>query len=232
MWVAAAGEVAVQQPRAVRVEPRVQLQAALVRLLDGEGQRIVERLRRLAHRAGEILRPGLDAGGIERVAGGPDLEDDGVQLELDGPVEHGHQFRFLLLGAQRLLGGPIDVRDRRDPGAAEFPQRRRRDDAGGFVVRRARCEGCADRRQRDAEQAAAERKCRSRAARRQARPGTIRAVPDGRAELLGSASGGFPAVKLIKVIWLREAQIMGHWRAVSRVKFLANSCCQTGADLR
>ena len=52
---------------AVRIEPDVKLQPPLVGLVDGELERIIEGLWRDAHRAAEILRPGLDPRRVEGV---------------------------------------------------------------------------------------------------------------------------------------------------------------------
>src|SRR5262245_5366140 len=105
---------------AIRIEPGVQFEATLVRLFDGDRQGSVEWIRRLAHRASQIFGPRLDLGGVERVAGGADLEDDGVQLELNGPVHDGHKFSLLIGNGKIFAGGPVNVANRGDPGAAEF----------------------------------------------------------------------------------------------------------------
>src|SRR5438445_9302497 len=74
-------------PSPIRVKPRVQFQSAFVRFLYGERQRVVKWQRRLPHCAGEVFRPGFNAGGIKRIASGPYLENDGVELELHGAVK-------------------------------------------------------------------------------------------------------------------------------------------------
>ena len=65
-----------------------------------ELQRIVVRLRSLAHFAGEIFRPRLKLRVVQRVARGPHLKQDGVELELHGAVENGEQLRLLLRGGE------------------------------------------------------------------------------------------------------------------------------------
>ena len=96
-------------------------------------------------RAGEVLRPGLNPGGIQGVAGRPDLEDDGVELELRGPVQDGQQLRFLLLRAER----PCWRASQCSPTVATQAARNSRRGSGGRPWRRSvvgslRGEGGAD----------------------------------------------------------------------------------------
>ena len=128
------GFVARGMTRPKRIEPRVQFQPALMRLAHGELQRIPERIRRLPLRTGEIFRPRLELGGVERVARRAHLEDDDVQFERGALVEDGEQLRLLLRGGERFLRGPVDVVDRRDPRAAELARNRRRFGSGRRVT--------------------------------------------------------------------------------------------------
>ena len=100
--IGAADVVRRRRPRhrvagAIRIDPRVQLEPALVRLGDREGERIVVRLRRAPHLPGEHLGPRLDVGAIQRVGGGPHLQDDGVHAELHALVEDREQLALLLV---------------------------------------------------------------------------------------------------------------------------------------
>ena len=120
--------------RAKRIEPRVQFQPALVRFLDGEGERVVKRLRRLAHLAGEALRPRLNRRGVKRVARRADLENDRVEMKLGRAVEQRNQFRLLLRDRQAGFGRPVLVRrDDRNPRAAKLTQHRRRRDGHRLI---------------------------------------------------------------------------------------------------
>ncbi|RAO32897.1 hypothetical protein PSN13_03587 [Micromonospora saelicesensis] len=110
---------------AVRVEPGVELQVPLVRLVDQEGQWVPARV--LAAYPGQVFRPGLVRRGPERVGGGPDLHHDGVVVQAPGQVE---QLAVLgLLGGDPVrvglgrLAGPVDVDHRRDPHGPELPFR-------------------------------------------------------------------------------------------------------------
>ena len=90
-----AGDVGGEVHRdAERVEPRVELEVAPMRLRDGEGQRVVSRV--LALRAGQVLRPRLQRRRPEGVGGGPNLDDHGVVAVGDGEVVVGHQLGLLL----------------------------------------------------------------------------------------------------------------------------------------
>ncbi len=78
----------------VRVEPRVELEVAPVRLGHREGQRVVAGVDALG--AGEVLRPRLERGRPEGVGGRPHLDDDGVVVLGDRQVVVGDQLGLLL----------------------------------------------------------------------------------------------------------------------------------------
>src|SRR5688572_18350099 len=86
--------------------------------LDRELQRIVAGRGALATR--EELRPRLLLGEIERVTGGANLEENGVQLQFRRTVEERAQLRLLRGLGQTRLRWPIQVVNRRHPGPAEF----------------------------------------------------------------------------------------------------------------
>src|SRR6266566_8987978 len=123
-------------PSPIRIKPRVQFQPALVRFFYGKRQRVIKWQRRLPDRAGEVLRPWLKTRGVKRIARRPYLENDGIELELHGAVKERQQFRFLFYRAQTLSRWPIKIRDRCDPGAAEFTHRFGRNDSRCFVSSR------------------------------------------------------------------------------------------------
>jgi hypothetical protein len=112
--------------RAVRIEPRVQLESTLVRLLDRERQRIPRRLRPSPLPPRDVLRPRLVRRRIQRIGPRPNMKHDRVHIERDGPVENGQQLALLFPGRQPGLRRPIDIPDRRDPHRPEFPVDRRR----------------------------------------------------------------------------------------------------------
>ena len=83
---------------AVGIEPAMEFEPAGVRLRDGEGERVVGRVRRLAHGAAEIVRPGLERRVVEGVGAGPHLEDHGIEPRVGRTIE------------QRGKFGPLSVR--------------------------------------------------------------------------------------------------------------------------
>ncbi len=93
----------------IRIEPGVELHPARVRFGDREGERIPEGLGRDALRAAQDLRPRLERGRIERVRGGPHLEDHRVRVQRGQGVEEEHE--LLLLASDRKAGRrrPVDV---------------------------------------------------------------------------------------------------------------------------
>jgi hypothetical protein len=109
---------------AVGVDPDVQLEAAPVRLLDPDGERVVAR--RATLDAGEVFRPGFEGGGVECVGGGADLEDDGIEAHGLRAIEERDDLGALLRGGQAAFARPVNVVDRRDPDAAELARGGRR----------------------------------------------------------------------------------------------------------
>ncbi len=110
-----------KQRRAIRIEPRVQFQTALVRFRHGKFERIVKRFRRLAHGAGEIVRPRLEFRRIKSIARRTHLENHRVQVQLHRAIQQGEQFLLLLLHRQARFRWPVNISHRRNPRAAEFP---------------------------------------------------------------------------------------------------------------
>ena len=82
--------------RAVRIEPRVDEDAAFVGFGDEERERVESLC--LAHLPGQEFRPGLEARFVDRVGHRSDLEDDGVKPQLFGEIETCQQFGFLRVG--------------------------------------------------------------------------------------------------------------------------------------
>src|SRR3954469_24635533 len=111
----------------IGIEPRMELQPALVCFRDGEFQRVIKWIRRSSHSAGEILGPRLVSGCVKCIRCRPHLEDYRIESEREGAIEHADQLVFLLLCRQPGLRWPVDVLDRRNPNAPELaPSRRRR----------------------------------------------------------------------------------------------------------
>jgi len=119
----------------------MQLDTAPMRLGDPLGQRIVGWVGRTALLAGEVLRPRLEPRRIDCISARAHLQDQGVQPQLGGAIDDGEHLRALLRRAQVPATRPVDVRDRRNPGSAEFARRRRRLDLGRRDGRAARDEG-------------------------------------------------------------------------------------------
>ena len=104
----------------VGIEPGVQLEAARVGRLDPELERVVERFRRFALFAGEVVRPRFQRAGVEGVCLRPHLEDDGVEVVIGQQVEQGDGFCFLLFYRQPRLARPVDIGYGGYPGGAEL----------------------------------------------------------------------------------------------------------------
>ena len=98
----------------------MQLEAAFVRLRHRELERIVVRLGRTAHLSCQIFRPGLELRRIERIGGGPDLENHRIHVQRHRLVEDGDQLGLLLPCIESGPGRPVDVCDRRDPDGAKL----------------------------------------------------------------------------------------------------------------
>ncbi len=103
---------------AVRVVPGVDLEVALVALLDDEPERVVARV--LALDAREVLRPRLVRARPERVRRRAHLDEHGVETEVARDVEPVQQLGLLLLGREPGRRRPVDVDDARDPHRAQL----------------------------------------------------------------------------------------------------------------
>ncbi len=126
------------------VEPRVQGEVALVRLGDGERERVVSGVPPLRPR--EPARPGLVRRRPHGVRSGTYLEDHRVEVQADGQVEPSPQLGLLAGDAQPRSRRPVDVLHARDPHRAEVvlgeagldgarSRRRQRDGGGGMLAR-------------------------------------------------------------------------------------------------
>ena len=113
-----------RRARAIRVEPRVKLQPARMRTLDRERERVPEGLRRDALRAAQHLGPRLERGRIERVGGGPHLEDHRVRVQRREGVEKRDELLPLPGCRKSRCRRPVEVSDRRHPHASQLAARR------------------------------------------------------------------------------------------------------------
>ena len=101
----------------VGVDPSVDFQAAGFGLGNKVGEGVVAGIGAL--RACEVAAPGLEAGRVEGVGLGSDLEHHGVEAGGFRGVEQAVGLLFLDLDGQALLGGKVDVVDGGNPGALE-----------------------------------------------------------------------------------------------------------------
>jgi hypothetical protein len=110
---------------AVGIEPRVQFQAARVRLGDPESQRIVVGLGGLALFAAEKIRPRFNAASVECIGLGTHLKHHGVESHVHGRIENGNGFCLLRFAVEARFGGPVDIGDSGYPDGAELAFNRR-----------------------------------------------------------------------------------------------------------
>ena len=127
------GRFVLWMQRAERIEPRMQFKSAPVRLFDRKGERVIKRLRRPPHRAGEIFRPRLDGRGIHRVGRRTHLKNNCVQLQLHRAIQQRSQLGLLFRHAEAGFGRPVLVRDGHEPRAAKFARRWRRCHGHGAI---------------------------------------------------------------------------------------------------
>ncbi len=108
-------------PRPERVDPCVKLKATGMGFIDGEFERIIKRLGRASHLAGQVFGPWFKVGLVECIRRRSHLEDGGVHVELYEPVEHRAQLILLLPDGKPRPRRPVNVGDTRDPGGAKLP---------------------------------------------------------------------------------------------------------------
>ena len=115
---------------AIRIDPGVQLHAALVGLLYHELQRVPHGIRGFARLAREPSRPGLNVTDICRIGLGSNLPDDGIASRLSQQVELLDEILPRLLGIHL---GILALSDNVHPGTTElmFGQRPARGDIVG-----------------------------------------------------------------------------------------------------
>src|SRR5688500_17555644 len=116
--------------RAVRIEPRMQLQTACMRFAHRELERIVKRFGRTALLTREILGPRLERGLVERVASRTHMQNEGIETELARSIELTDQLDLLRIDRQAGPRGPVDIRDGGNPHATELADDRRRSNPG------------------------------------------------------------------------------------------------------
>ena len=108
----------------IRIEPRVQLEAALVRFSHGKGEWIPSWFRRPTLPPRQVLRPRFETRLIERIGAGTDLENDRVEMELDGLVQDREQLRLLCPAIEIGARWPVDVANSGDPRRAQLARHR------------------------------------------------------------------------------------------------------------
>jgi hypothetical protein len=104
--------------RAERVDPRMELEAARVRLLYRERERVVPGIGALRPR--EQRRPRLDRRPVDGVGRRPHLQDHGIEAGARRTIENAEELGALLIGAERRPRWPVDVRDGRHPEPAHL----------------------------------------------------------------------------------------------------------------
>ena len=102
----------------IRVEPRVNQNAAFMCLSDQKSQRV--KVLRLAHPAGQKFGPWFELRAVNCIRHRPHLKYHGIQPHLDGKVDDGQKFRPLLFDGEISFRGKIDIVDRRNPNAAKL----------------------------------------------------------------------------------------------------------------
>src|SRR5688500_1198374 len=116
--------------RTVRIEPRMQLQAACMRFAHGKSERIVKRFGRTALLTREILGPWLQRRLVERVASRTDVQNERIETELARSIEQTNQLDLLRIYGQARPRWPVDIGDCGNPDAAELTDYRRRSTRG------------------------------------------------------------------------------------------------------
>ncbi len=120
---------------AERIKPGVQFQSSFVRLINRKRQWVVPGSRGRSHLSHQIFRPWLEFGVVQCVAARTHLQKNRIQVNLSCPVENPQQLLLLICNLEARLGRPIDIVQRRHPGAAKFTLHARRNN----VCRNVRC---------------------------------------------------------------------------------------------
>ena len=105
---------------AVWVDPRVQLQTALVRCGYPVAEDVKAAVRCLTSRAADVAAPREQLGRIQRICGRPHLQEDRVQAHCGNIVQLGIGLGLELVGGHALLGGKINIMYGRDPDTAHI----------------------------------------------------------------------------------------------------------------
>src|SRR5688572_25785030 len=106
--------------RAVRIEPRMQLQTACMRFAHGKSERIVKRFGRTALLTREILGPWLERRLVERVASRTNMQNEGIEAELARSIQQTNQLDLLRIDRQARPRRPVDIGDSGNPDATEL----------------------------------------------------------------------------------------------------------------
>src|SRR5688572_12671467 len=122
--------------RAVRIEPRMQLQTASMRFAHRELEGIVKRFGRSALFTREILGPRLERRLVKRVSSRTHMQDEGIETELARSIEETDQLGLLRIDRQTGPRGPVDIGDGGNPDTTELADDRRRSTRGRNQSRR------------------------------------------------------------------------------------------------
>ena len=109
------------------IEPGVDLQAASMRLADGNCQWIVSRVCTLT--TSELRGPGRERRLIECVTAQPNVKDDGVEAKSTSTIQQRDELALLLLGGKAGARRPVAIRRGAQPRAAELAENDRRKDS-------------------------------------------------------------------------------------------------------
>ena len=105
---------------AVRIDPCVQLQTALMRCGYPVAEDVKAAVRRLTGRAADVAAPRKQLRRIQRIGGRPNLKEYRVQAHCGNIVQLGVGLGLELVGGHALLGGKINIMYGRDPDTAHI----------------------------------------------------------------------------------------------------------------
>jgi hypothetical protein len=96
---------------AIRIKPGVQLDSAGMGFAHRKSQWIIIWRRGPAHLSGQIFRPRFERRRVKSVAGGANLQENGVQMQSFRLFQQPHQFGLLLRSGKSRTRWPVEVLD-------------------------------------------------------------------------------------------------------------------------